>query len=365
MDPKLKLALPQIIQRVRASGDEQTARELERYLQYEGSTPLSPRAMMVAEPWARGMGVTLVPGQPAPGAPRTPVGAVSGPKEGSPSQGENATLPAPVAPAMGAGAAAGARAVGLNPASAPGVPGSPQVPQIPRTPSIAELQPHDNQGGGSISGIGGTGSGPGGAALKTEVPTNTGAPNSGNFGAFQGDYLSRDDEMLKRFAMQQAGFNPDIMSRGTKIAQGALSPIMQALRAAYGANDPTKSTQGLPDFLAQAAKGYTDKGNDFYSGLRNYAQGVLGGDQFGGFLGGISDQDEKFQMLQTLVPLLYGGANPMIQQSVGDQLGALFGKFHDDEFYGGKPNTLSDFLGRTQSTLSPALQQLFGPLLKK
>ena len=350
MDPKLAAAMPAIIDALRRGGQMAAAAELERFVQSGGSMQISGSTVALAEPIARQHGVSVMPEvrQRAPGGvkPSQPTG---------PNDPEN---PAP-----------GAAQQPTVPASAPGttaIPTPPQVPQIPRTPSIADLQPHDNQGAGQVPGIGGTGSGPGGAMTtppKTEVPT--GAPNAGNFGAFQGDYLSRDDEMLKRFAMQQAGFNPDIMSRGTKIAQGALSPIMQALRAAYGANDPTKSTQGLPDFLAQAAKGYTDKGNDFYGGLRNYAQGVLGGGQFGDFLGGISDQDEKFQMLQTLVPLLYGGANPMIQQSVGDQLGALFGKFHDDEFYGGKPNTLADFLGRSQSTLSPALQQLFGPLLKK
>lgn len=352
MDPKLAAAMPEIIETLKRGGQMAAAAELERFVQSGGSMPISGSTVALAEPYARQRGVSLMPVQAQRSGP-----GVKPAQPGGPNDPENPQQGAAQQPTV--------------PASAPGSPSLPTgaTPPLPvqRTPSIADLQPRDNQDMGSVSGIGGTGSGPGGAMTtppKAEMP-GTGAPNSGNFGAFQGDYLAQDDAMLKRFAMQQAGFNPDIMSRGTKIAQGALSPIMQALRAAYGANDPTKSTQGLPDFLAQAAKGYTDKGNDFYGGLRNYAQGVLGGDQFGGFLGGISDQDEKFQMLQTLVPLLYGGANPMIQQSVGDQLGALFGKFHDDEFYGGKPNTLADFLGRSQSTLSPALQQLFGPLLKK
>lgn len=346
MDPKLAAAMPEIIETLKRGGQMAAAAELERFVQSGGSMPISGSTVALAEPYARQRGVSLIPVQ----AQRAP-GGVKASQPGGPMDPENPQPGMPQPP--------------TTPASAPGttaVPTPPRIPEVPRTPSIEGLQPRDNQGMGAVQGIGGSPTPP--VPVKSDVSAGVGAPNNGGYGAFQGDYLAQDDAMLKRFAMQQAGFNPDIMSRGSKIAQGALNPIMAALRAAYGANDPTKSTQGLPDFIAQAAKGYTDKGNDFYGGLRNYAQGVLGGGQFGDFLGGISDQDEKFQMLQTLVPLLYGGANPMIQQSVGDQLGALFGRFHDDEFYGGKQNTLADFLSRDQGKLSPALRQLFGPLLK-
>jgi hypothetical protein len=83
---------------------------------------------------------------------------------------------------------------------------------------------------------------------------------------------------------------------------------------------PATGIGGLPQDIASFAKEYTTPGASFYGNARNYAQGILGSQGFNSSLGGVGDQTDKFGMYQALVPLLYGGANPMIQQSVADQL---------------------------------------------
>jgi hypothetical protein len=51
--------------------------------------------------------------------------------------------------------------------------------------------------------------------------------------------LVANNDVLMRFAMQAAGFNPDIMTPASKIAAAKLGAMVQARRAAFGASDPS------------------------------------------------------------------------------------------------------------------------------
>jgi hypothetical protein len=71
------------------------------------------------------------------------------------------------------------------------------------------------------------------------TPPAGGAGNPGGFSDQFGDVLGSNNDVLMRFAMQAAGFNPDIMTPASKIAAAKLGAMVQARRAAFGASDPS------------------------------------------------------------------------------------------------------------------------------
>lgn len=302
-------------------------------------------------------------GQQDPNAPDRRTGApAQGGVPSAPMPGENLKLPT----ASGPGGQVAPNGVGDMPTPSPapsttyaggdnpfagtaGMPGQTATPQAvaqatqvarPTTPTLRDVPPSSQFS-----------------------QNNNGSP----FSASQADWLANaDNDMLLRFALQNAGFNPDIVTGGSRVAAQKLLPMLAAARSAFGAGEGANgNVGGLPAFLQQFAQGYTQKGNDFYGNARNFAQGVLGSPDFGGFLSGVKDQNEQFQLLQSLTPLLFGGANPMVQQSVGDQIGNLFDKFRYDEFQNGKQSSLVDYLNTRGPQLNPAIQALFGPLMKR
>lgn len=186
---------------------------------------------------------------------------------------------------------------------------------------------------------------------------NTGGINSSSFG----DVLAGNDDVLMRFALQAAGFNPDIITPATKVAAQKLGALIKARRAAFGTGNAQQDTSGLGQDIASFAKEYTTPGSNFYQNARNYAQGILSGSDFQNNLNGVADQSSKFGLYQALVPLLYGGSNPLVQQSVSDQLGNVYNKWQMDEAL--NPAANSDILQyiRSNPNLSPLLRSIFGP----
>jgi hypothetical protein len=256
-----------------------------------------------------------------------------------------------------------APAAGQQYANSPGAGAYATNPSGNSVPSLAEIaasnqraaaNPTPTNGGALMPPTSATGGG--------SAPVGGGNP--GGFTSQQGDFLVRDDPGLIRFAMQAAGFNPDIVTPASKIALQQLTALMQSRRAAYGLSNPDQNVGGLPQDIASFAKEYTTPGANFYGNARQYAQGILGGQNFQDFMGGVSDQTDKFSQYASLIPLLYGGSNPMIQQSVSDQLKNIYSKWNLDS--GMNPTAAGgkdDILGyiRNMPNLSPALRAIFGP----
>lgn len=373
MDPKLKQALPGIIARLRAGQTRQgfqAASELEAYLNSDGHTNLTPMTMALVGPMAQAAGVALTPPTPAPGAPpqAAPGAPAAQTANPAPAQTTGQFSPDRGRPVGGpinlttppAAATGGVRAGTVNiPQDSPNTP-----PATSSTPfRLSPLPGDENNMPTPPQALPGQASPPplptGPSVAPGAGGGDTGLP--GGFSGAQGRQLSQDDNLLLQFAMRAAGFNPNILTPATKIAMAALKPLVAARRAAFGAGDEGQNVGFLPQDIASFAKEYTTPGANFYGNARQYAQGILGGKSFSDFISGLQDPMDQYGMYQALVPLLYGGANPMIQQSVADQLQSQQNDYNYLDFQQqGKEGSILDVI-RNNPNLSPALRSIFGP----
>lgn len=362
MDPFLEAAIPNIVAQLRRQGYEEEANALEAWARSGGSTQLAPTVLMLAEPYARQQGTTLT-GKPQPGMPTEQGQRVPG-VQATAASTDTGTL------GIGRGPSTGARAMQTVVPPAGALPGGPAVP-----PSVIPSQsggPNDPDNpfrqGPQMPATNPTRPSASPTTL-TDVPPSTGPGSGSKYSPGAAGQLLDDNDILAQFAMRAAGFDPSVITSGSKSAANRLIPMISAYRNAFGANQGTEGNiEGLPDFLKGVAQQYTTPGASFYGNARKYAQDLLGGSGMGDFLGNVGEQNEQFQFLQSLAPLLMGGANPMVQQSIGDQLEDLFGDYRYDENFGpnqepGRDRTLRTFL-KNRSDLSPAIRSLFGPLLR-
>lgn len=363
MDPKLRALLIQLAGRMQTT-NSQVATELQAYLASDGHTPLTTGTLAMVEPIVRQQGLTLLnaPGAVTPGnngniGPGA-AAAIQHDQNGNPV----AYVPPSTSPIPGASPGPGANGQGVG-GTSPYTPPAPRLSPLPgdenNTPSPMG-QPIPGQatppplptGPGVLSGPPGVSPG---------AANNDGNP--GGYSTAFGDTLEGNDDVLLRFALKAAGFNPDIVTPASKIAAQKLGQLVQARRAAYGAaGDGSQNAGGLPQDIASFAKEYTTPGANFYGNARQYAQGIVGSQGLQDNLGGVSDQSDKFGMYQALIPLLYGGSNPLIQQSVADQFKNLYGNWEYDDAQ--DPNKNADILQyiRSRPNLSPALASIFGKL---
>lgn len=168
-------------------------------------------------------------------------------------------------------------------------------------------------------------------ALSTPTPQNPapapapgGAPQSGAPGdtnAFQRQYLT-DPAMAYEYMIRQLGMNPDISTRFSKFMEQRFSPLLQASLAASDIGDNSNYLDHIDQLINNFGQAATTRGGDFFNQLRQQADAALGSQQGMDFLGGIGDQDAVSQYLNQLAVLRYAGANPMVQQSILDQLEA-------------------------------------------
>lgn len=363
MSPQLQQALTQLAA-VLGTTNPQAAREIQQYVASGGTTPLSTATMATVEASLRSQGLSVLPNAGAGGTPGR-LGPGATPSIQHNAQGQP-TGYVPGDPGLGAKVAAlqngnpnvvqrtqeltppgasGNPLAGTTPlpagdrfANQPGAPGFAGPPTPAAQNAVAQATMPPPPGGGAGGGGG----------------------NPGGFNAGVADVLGEDDDYLLRFALQSAGFNPDIITPASRIAAKYLAPMVTARRSSYGLLDPSGGNKGgLPQDIAAFAKEYTDKGANFYGNAAEYAKQILGGAGFGA-IGGIGDQEKRMGMYQALIPLLYGGANPLVQQSVGDQTKKLFNLYKDQDIMGGpdRKSVFEDYL-KTQQ-LSPLLQSIFG-----
>lgn len=231
--------------------------------------------------------------------------------------------------------------------------------------------PNPNAGQGVISNptanqIPGSGANNAGAqAAMAAAGGGGGMTNNGGYSGAQGTALGQDDNMLVRFAMQAAGLNPDRLTHFSKIAGRALQPLVQARRAAFGLLGNGATADGLPQDIANFAGEFTRGGANFFGNAQNYAQQVMGGDQFKNAVAGLQDQDQVQALYRSLMPLLYAGANPLVQQSAADTFDRQANQFNDQDFasLGGGPKPgggiFMDWLNQQQN-LDPITRRIFG-----
>lgn len=354
MDPKLQALLLQIAQQAQFLNNPVVAQDIQRYIASGGTTPLSTATLAQVEPRVRAAGLTLLP----------PQGAVP------PGQGRLGGDP-------------NRPSINHDPNGQPTglVPPGPAIPPIPTVPAGTTGGPRVNspvEGNvpelGAVAGPSGTPLTPPAAQQAYAISAadrgraTPGAPGSGStgnpggFGNVTAGALAEDDDYLLRFAMQSAGFNPDIITPGSRIAAQKLAPMVSARRNVYGLMDPNGGNEGgLPQDIAQFAHDFTDKGTNFYQNAADYGKQILSGAGFAN-IGGVADQEKRMAMYQALIPLLFGGANPLVQQSAGDQTKKLFNLYKDADIRGGdqgKSTIFEDFV-KQYAGMNPLLKSIFG-----
>lgn len=199
------------------------------------------------------------------------------------------------------------------------------------------------------------------AAQNAATPAAGGGGNPGGIGNTENLALGEDDDYLLRFALKSAGFNPDVATPAEKIAAKYLAPMVQARRAAYGLNDPAGgNVGGLGQDIASFAKEFSTPGANFFGNASNYAKQILGGAGFAN-INGLKDPEQVMGAYASLLPLLYGGANPLVSQSAQDQTRKLFNMYKDADIHGadsGGAGIFQDWLAR-QKDLTPLIRSIF------
>jgi hypothetical protein len=377
MDPKILQAMSAIAQAMQGSHPNE-AQQIQRWVQAGGNYALPASILMLALPIAPTIGVpaaAIMAGiKSVQGAPATDTGTRGIPMSVPGQRPPNTTSPnGPSDPTTGPGtigyrgAVAGPSGIGADnpspfdnnqPGGAPGV-GNSVKAQVAAGPT-------GDLGSETAPSAAGLPNNPGATYNANNTPPTPAATGGGDvpggFSANQANVLGEDSDYLLRFALKAAGFDPDVATPAEKIAAKYLAPMVEARRSAYGLMDPSGGNkQGLPQDIVNFAQEYSKPGANFYGNAAKYAQGILGGQGFQGGIAGIGDQEQRMAMYQALIPLLYGGSNPLIQQSTADQTKKLFNQYKDQDIQGG-PNHIGifeDFV-KQQQNLSPILRSIFG-----
>lgn len=169
----------------------------------------------------------------------------------------------------------------------------------------------------------------------------------GDNNAFQRDYLAEDPAMAYEYMIRQLGMNPDISTRFSKFMEQRFSPLLQASLAASEIGDNSNYRDVIDQLISNFGQAATTRGGDFFGQLRRQADAALGNQSGMDFLNGISDQDAVSQYLNQLAVLRYAGANPMVQQSIADQLEAGQRAYNWEDFQtSGKAGKFLEWLRR-------------------
>lgn len=197
---------------------------------------------------------------------------------------------------------------------APGTPGAPET-VVPRPSAPLQVKPPP---------VLPSSSNPAPAAAPAPAVNGGmgGTTGGGDSNAFQRKYLAEDPAMAYEYMIRQLGMNPDISTRFSKFMESRFSPLLQASLAASEIGDNSNYGDVIDQLISNFGQAATTRGGDFFGQLRRQADAALGSQQGMDFLGGISDQEAISQYLNQLAVLRYAGANPMVQQSIADQLEA-------------------------------------------
>lgn len=243
-----------------------------------------------------------------------------------------------------------------------------QAGQLMATPAGTAAAPAASPppGGGSVNppappaagtpatGTGGSG-GPGAQTPPVTPPAGQ-TPPSGYLGGNAGDVnglsaanrmgLATDPQQAYRYMMQQLGMNPDQVTGFSKFMKQRFAPLLEARVAAAGASDNSGYMDNVDQIIRDFGSGLTQQspqGTGFFNNLQQIGNQAAQSP----FLSGLNDQDQVQQYLAQIGQLRFAGANPMVQQSMADQMKNAFNQYNDADFYGnGKVDAFKEWLLR-------------------
>lgn len=168
---------------------------------------------------------------------------------------------------------------------------------------------------------------------------------SSNMSAGQRGMLSDDPELAFEYLMRQQGMNPDISTRFSQFFKNRFSPLLQASLAASAIGDNSNYGDVIDQLINNFGNAATRQGGSFFGDLRRQADMALQSPEALGYLGGIKDQNQVMQYLAQLAVARYAGANPMVQQSIADQIEAAQRNYNYQDFTsGGKVDPYLEWL---------------------
>lgn len=371
MDPKLRQALQALLPSLQQSNPA-VAAEVTRLL--KDGVPLSERTVALLRPAIASAGIDpstipvntpLRPTAPQPGPSMAPPKSVPlpGPTGGGlrDERGDNVPVDTP---AQGQAPTAsqlvqqylGAQGGGRDErTTADQISGAPSTSTTTAPPTLLGSQGGLRDENTTIEQISGA---------PTGAPGGGGGPagNGSGWATTTGIGLAGDDNGAVRFALQEAGLNPDRLGHFGNIIARALAPMILARRNTVGLTG-SGNTGTIPQELADFTKMFTTKGVDAFGEAAKYGQSILNSPGLAGYLKNITSGEDQGQFYQGLLPLLYGGANPLIQQAAADASQRYLNQYRDAELRGGgvQPGggVFSTWLD-TQPNVDPFVRRIFG-----
>jgi hypothetical protein len=166
---------------------------------------------------------------------------------------------------------------------------------------------------------------------------NTGVSAQGTTAA-QRMALASDPQQAFRYAMQQAGLNPDAPGLLGNFLKKRFQPLLEARMAAAGVGNNSNYMDTIDSVIRDFGLGLMGKGGgggsmpggDFYGGLAGIANQAQ--QQGGDYLNNLSDQSQAMQYLQQLGSLRFAGANPLVAQSAADVMERTRNQYQDTAF---------------------------------
>lgn len=171
-------------------------------------------------------------------------------------------------------------------------------------------------------------------ASGTAMASGFGGPVMGNGGLTtdQGAALldPSGGDLRLSVILRQLGFDPTRPGIATRRIAQEVGPYLDAAAQFAGlgpGGDGTFDPTQAGSMLRGVAQSFLTPGQNAYASARQFAQGVLANPNFQSAMS--DNQDNVTQaMLQNLLPLLYGGANPVVQAAEKARLGRLIDQYN-------------------------------------
>lgn len=171
-------------------------------------------------------------------------------------------------------------------------------------------------------------------ASGTAMASGFGGPVMGNGGhtTDQGAALldPSGGDLRLSVILRQMGFDPTRPGIATRRIAQEVGPYLDAAAQFAGlgpGGDGTFDPTQAGSMLRGVAQSFLTPGQNAYASARQFAQGVLANPNFQSAMS--DNQDNVTQaMLQNLLPLLYGGANPVVQAAEKARLGRLIDQYN-------------------------------------
>ena len=195
--------------------------------------------------------------------------------------------------------------------------------------------PATSQPGTSQPGTGNPAGAPQAPAPPTQgLPTGYKGQNAGAGGggltAAQRLALSDDPNQAYRYMMQQLGYNPSAPGLLGNFLKKRFQPLLEARMAASGVTDNSNYMDTIDQIINEFGGNLFQKGGNFFGNLRDVGTQAAQGAR--PYLDSLQDQNQAMQYMNQLGMLRYAGANPLVQQSVADEMQRGREGYQDEAF---------------------------------